>query len=281
MKYALVTGAAKGIGKAIAIELAARDYHLLLVDMDELALQTASKEIAQKYGVSVAVLCHNLAHQDTAEKIREWTKPYHQSLTVVVNNAGYGLNGSFCELTLEEQLDMIDVNIKAQVSLSYIFISILRNAKKSYLLNVCSTTAFQPVPYMNIYAASKAFILSFNRSLRYELRNSNIVVSYLIPGATDTDFVKRARMQDHTLKMASRFNMSPTSVAVVAINGTFKEKAAIIPGFSNKLNAFLPKFVPLALVMRIASSIYGPRKKVPTGILTQTAHLRPKQLNQH
>jgi short-subunit dehydrogenase len=177
---------------------------------------------------------------------------------VVVNNAGYGLNGRFEELSVKDQLNIIDVNIRAQVSISHTFIPILRSFPRSYLLNVGSTTAFQTVPFLNIYAASKAFVLSFTRGLRFELRQSPISVSCLIPGSTDTDFVNRAGMGLKTLRIADRFNMTPEKVAKIAVKGLFAGKAEIIPGFTNRLNGFLPKFFPKIFVEKIAAGIYEP-----------------------
>lgn len=261
MSYALVTGAAKGIGRAIANELARRNYNLLLVDMDVTGLANTAAGLLAQYNLDIQVLEQDLSRPDAAKKIKEWSTPYHRELNVVVNNAGYGLNAPFVELSLEEQLDIIDVNIKAQLAITYTFLPLLKQFKKSYLLNVCSTTAYQPVPYLTVYAASKAFVLSFNQSLHYELRNSPVSLSYLSPGSTDTDFVIRARMQPHTLKIAARFNMTPEEVARIAVKGLFKGKEEIIPGFLNKLNAFLPKFFPVSLVRRIAAPIYEPKEE--------------------
>ncbi|RBL88818.1 SDR family NAD(P)-dependent oxidoreductase [Chitinophaga flava] len=268
MSYALVTGAAKGIGKAIAAELAQRNYHLLLIDINEASLYDTAAAIAAQYHVNVHTLHQDLSHPDALQKITTWTSEWHDQLNVVVSNAGYGLNGAFENISLEEQFNIIDVNIKAQVGLSYAYIPVLRRFPKAYLLNLASTTAYQTVPYLNIYAATKAFALSFTRGLRYELRHSPISVSALSPGSTDTDFVNRARMGDSTRKLADRFNMTPESVARTAINGLFRGKAEIVPGFINKLNAFLPKFFPKSLVEKIAGNIYEPREKTPVVAVT-------------
>ncbi|HVI47660.1 MAG TPA: SDR family NAD(P)-dependent oxidoreductase [Chitinophaga sp.] len=261
MAYALITGAAKGIGKAIAAELALRNYELLLIDLDNNALNTTAGDLAAEYHVNVHTLHQDLSHPDALRNVISWSSQWHDQLTVVVNNAGYGLNGAFEQLPLEDQFNIIDVNVKAQVGLSYAFIPVLRKFPKAYLLNLASTTAYQTVPYLNIYAATKAFALSFTRGLRHELRHSNISVSALSPGSTDTDFVNRARMNDATKKLADRFNMTPQSVAKIAVNGLFKGKAEIVPGFTNKLNAFLPKFFPKAFVERIAGNIYEQKEK--------------------
>src|SRR5215204_4166426 len=116
MSYALVTGAAKGIGKAIAAELAKRGYDLLLVDIDAEGLSRTAEELKNTLGVAIGVLCQDLADPAAAEKIKAWSNVYHLHLNVVVNNAGFGLNGAFEELSLCEQFGIIDVNIKAQLA---------------------------------------------------------------------------------------------------------------------------------------------------------------------
>lgn len=259
MSYALITGAAKGIGSAMAVEMAARGYDLLLVDIDMIGLERTSKKIGSSYIVKVYTLPLDLSIPDCANQIRQWSFPYHNELNVVINNAGYGLNAPFEMLAVEEHENIIDVNIRAQLKISHAFIPLLRQFRKSYLLNVGSTTCFHSVPYLSVYAASKAFVISFTRSLRYELRDSSISVSCLIPGSTDTDFVNRAGMGEYVRKKASTYNMTAERVAKIAIDGLFNRKAEIIPGFSNKLHAFFPKFFPKSVVEHIAGNIYKPR----------------------
>jgi len=256
MSYALITGAAKGIGRAIAEELAIRNFNLLLVDMDVDQLYASAKQLERQYAVEVLPLHIDLSQEDAAEQVLNFTRPYHKELNVVINNAGYGLNGAFENISLSEQLNIIDVNIKAVVKLSYAYIPLLKKFNNGFLLNVASTTAYQTVPYLNVYASTKAFVLSFTRGLRHELRNSSLSVSCLSPGSTDTDFVNRAGMSEATKKIAARYNMTPQAVAGIAVTGLFKGVPEIVPGFTNKLNAFLPKFFPKWLVEKIAGNIY-------------------------
>lgn len=272
MSYALVTGAAKGIGKAIAEELARRNYNLLLVDIDEAGVFATAATLQLKYGISAQALPVDLSEADAVERIKGWTHPYHNELTVVVNNAGYGLNGAFTQLTLQEQLNSIDVNIKAQVSLSYTYLPVLKKQQSGYLLNVSSTTAFQSVPYLTIYAAAKVFVLSFTRSLRYELRHSPVSVSVLIPGSTDTDFVNRARMGASIKQTAGKFNMTPARVAQIAVKGLFNKKAEIIPGFVNKLHGFFPRFFPKRFTEKIGARIYEPKEDIQQPVDIQRVH---------
>jgi len=262
MPYALVTGAAKGIGKAIAKELASRGYDLLITDIDEKNLTITEKEISRQYHRDVHSLELDLSEADAAETILYWSQPFRNSLQIIVNNAGYGLNGSFAEIPIEKQLNIIDVNVKAQLRIAHAFIPVLKQFPKAHLLNVGSTTCYQSVPYLSIYAASKAFVISFTRSLRYELRNTGIVVSCLSPGSTDTDFVNRAEMTVRTKNTAKKFNMTADEVGKIAVDGLLRGKAEIIPGFTNKLNAFLPKFFPKAFVEKIAGNIYEPKAEI-------------------
>ncbi|HEX6432081.1 MAG TPA: SDR family oxidoreductase [Niastella sp.] len=273
MSFALVTGAAKGIGKGIARELARLDFDLLLVDMDETALRATKKEIESTADSLVYALPLDLSSPGALEILTSWTSIWHDELQVVVNNAGYGLNGVFERMTLEEQLNIIDVNIKAQVSLSHAYIPVLKKRTQAFLLNVGSTTSFQTVPYLNIYAASKAFVSSFTRGLRYELRNSSVSVSLLTPGSTDTDFVNRARMSASVKKTAERYNMSPGAVAKIAVRGLFKGKSEIIPGFSNKLHAFFPRFFPKSFVEKIGGNIYKPDELKTGTAIGNAVHL--------
>lgn len=263
MSYALITGAAKGIGRGIAHQLANRNYTLLLVDLDEDALLATARDIESTHPVKVYTLHQDLSAPDAIARIIKWTSPWHDDLNVVINNAGYGLNNAFETLTLDEQLNLIDVNIKAQVALSHNYIPILKKQPEAYLLNVSSTTAYQSVPYLTIYAASKSFVLSFTRGLRFELQHSRISVSCLIPGSTDTDFVNRAGMSTAVKEKAKRYNMQPEKVAAIAIKGLFNRKAEIIPGFTNRLHAFLPRFFPKIFTERIAGNIYRPAATTP------------------
>lgn len=276
MSYALVTGAAKGIGKAIAKELARNDFDLLLVDLDGKSLDATKKEIESTSGSLVYALQLDLSASDALQQLTVWTSIWHDELQVVINNAGYGLNGAFAQLGLEEQLNIIDVNIKAQVSLSHAYIPVLKKHTQAFLLNVGSTTCYQAVPYLNVYAASKAFVVSFTRGLRFEMRNTPVSVSVLIPGSTDTDFVNRARMTEEVKKTAERFNMSPELVGKIAVRGLFKGKAEIIPGFTNRLHAFFPRFFSKSFVEKISGNIYKPKPQKTASTESGTISLAVK-----
>lgn len=257
MPTALVTGAANGIGKAIAQQLASKQYNLLLIDIDDKGLEAAKRQLETTNGIQVHYLAADLSLPDAAASVYNWSKLWHDNLEVLVNNAAFGLNGAFEKLSLSEQLNIIDVNIKSVVAITYYFIPVLRSRPKAFILNIGSNAGYQPVPYLNIYAASKAFIISFTRSLRYELRHSNIAITCVSPGSTDTRFVDRAGMGKHIRKQAERYNMTPGAVAKIAVNALFKQKAERITGFQTRLGVFLSWLSPKSWSEKFGANIFG------------------------
>lgn len=256
MAYALVTGAAKGIGKAIAGKLAAKGFDLLLVDIDEENLVLTQQELQSLHHKAIEILAVDLSDAQTPQKIKNWSIPWHNELKILVNNAAFGLNGPFETLSLSEQLNIVNVNVKAVVSLCHLFIPVLKKGDNTYILNIGSNSGYQPVPYLNIYASSKAFIISFTRSLRYELRNTNIHVTCVSPGSTDTNFVDRAGMGKAIRKTADKYNMTPEAVAHIAVRALFNKKAETITGLSTKLGIFLSWLAPKSLSEKFGADIF-------------------------
>jgi len=256
MSYALITGASKGIGKAIAEELAARKYDLLLVARSTDLLQQVSTEMINKYKVKVDFLSIDLSSSNAAQQVFDWCNKKNYSINVLVNNAGYGLSGLFEKYKLEENKNMMQVNMLVPVQLCQLFLPMLEQQKKSYILNIASSAAYQAVPYLSVYAATKSFILSYSRGLRQELKKKNISVTVISPGATDTDFVVRAKIGEKGLKAANKVNMTPDAVAKIAVNSLFAGKAEVITGFINKLGAFLVWLAPKGVVEKTAMKIY-------------------------
>ena len=256
MPTALITGASRGIGRAFATELARRGYHLLLVARSKDQLEQAATELRAQSGVEVAVLAQDLAAPNAVEQVAEWANSQTQELAVLVNNAGYGLWGRFEELGLAEQQSMLQLNMHVPVALTHRLLPALRHQKKAFILNVSSTAAYQAVPTLTLYAASKAFLLSFSRGLRYELRGSGVSVTCLSPGATTTDFADRAGMSAGLQETANKVSMTPEQVAQAGIAAMLAGEAELIPGALNKVSAHLTGLVPKALTEKIAAGIY-------------------------
>lgn len=257
MKYALITGASKGIGKAMAEILAAKKHNLLLVARTETLLQKLAAALKDKYNIEVEWLAIDLTAPHAAEEIYQWCKEKNYSIDILINNAGYGLSGSFESYTAQEHTAMMQVNMTVPVELCSWFLPQLRQEPKAYILNISSSAAYQAVPGLSLYAASKSFVLSFSRGLHYELRNTNVSVTAVCPGATDTDFPNRANVGEKARKAGEKLNMTAESVAQLAINAMFAGKTEIITGLINKIGAGLVWLLPKKLAEKTAAGIYN------------------------
>ncbi|WP_295673881.1 SDR family oxidoreductase [uncultured Mucilaginibacter sp.] len=253
--YALITGASKGIGKSIAQLLAQKGYNLLLVARSETELKQLAASVQQEYKVEAQYFAIDLSVNGSAKAVADWAAGLAIPLSILVNNAGYGLWGHFDQLGLPEQMNMLNLNINAVVELTHYLLPALKTQKQSYILNVASTAAYQAVPTLALYSASKAFILSYSRAIRYELKDTPVSVSCLCPGPTDTGFIARAGM-DAIAQIAEKFNMPPQKVAGIGLKGMFNKKAEIITGFLNKVMAFGSRHFSKALVEKVSGGLY-------------------------
>ncbi len=256
MAYALITGASKGIGKAIAIELASRKTDVLLVARSAENLQHLADELGKKYDIKTAYLALDLSAENAAQQVFDWCRKENFSINILVNNAGYGLSGKFDKYTLEENLNMLQLNTMVPVALTQLFLPQLLSQPKAYILNTASSAAYQSIPGLSLYAATKAFLLSFSRGLHQELRTTTVSVTCVSPGATDTHFVVRAQLGPKGLKAAQQVNMTPEAVAKIAVKAMFRKKPEVIAGTINKAGIFMAWLLPKGLVERTAMKIY-------------------------
>lgn len=256
MNYALITGASKGIGKHIAIELAKRKINVLLVARSANELQQTARQIKEDYGVNADYFVCDLSREDAALKIVAWCSENLYSIEILVNNAGYGYAGNFEKYTALAYTEMMQVNMNTVVNLCHAFLPLLRLQQQSYILNIASAAAYQATPGLAVYGASKAFILSFSRALHTELLHTNVSVSCVCPGGTDTDFATRAQVGKKGLKLAEKVNMTPQEVARIGVNKMFRKRPEIITGNITKLGVFLAWLLPKQLVEKSAAEIY-------------------------
>lgn len=254
-EYALITGASKGIGRAMALLLAQKGYNLLLVARSAEELQTLTAFVKSNHNVDAIYHVADLSVAGTASQIAEWVKTLHVPVSILINNAGLGIWGNFGELDIISQTSMMQVNMTALVELSHHLIPALKSQKQAFILNVSSTAAYQAVPTLAVYAASKSFVLSFSRALRHELKSTTVSVSCLCPGPTDTGFAHSAGM-DALAELAAKFNMTADEVARTGINGMLRKKAEIVPGFLNKLSSLAAKHSPKAFIEHITAGLY-------------------------
>jgi short-subunit dehydrogenase len=255
MSYALITGASGGIGLCIARELAKRKINLLLVARSKNRLFDLCTELEKEFGIKTDYLSVDLSLPEAAVSVTTWLKAKSYQISILVNNAGYGIWGTVEATPVEQLNNMMQLNMNAVVNLCHALLPDLKKQPKAYILNVASTAAYQAVPTLSTYAATKSFVILFTRGLRVELKNTNVSVTCLSPGATSTNFVDRAGMEAMKEK-AEKFSMKPEVVAKIAVEGMFKGKAEILPGFVNwisvQLTYLMPKFVP----EKIAEGLY-------------------------
>lgn len=251
----MITGASRGIGQSFARQLAAKGFNLLLVSRTGDELHTLAEELKQRFSVDVQYLAADLSHPDAPAAVAQWSKEKTSSLSVLINSAGYGIWGRFEDLDLRTQINMLQLNINAVVELTHLLLPRLKQQKQSYILNVASTAAYQAVPTLALYAASKGFVLSFSRALRYELKTTGVGVTCLSPGPTDTSFASRAGM-DALADLAAKFNMQPDDVARIGLKAMFRKRAEVVPGLLNRLSAFGAKLLPAHLTEKIGAGLY-------------------------
>lgn len=257
--FAVITGASKGIGRCMARELASRKYNLILTARSAAQLDELKNELVNEFAIQCEIFPCDLSSHDAPDKLFNFCTSISKDITVLINNAGYGLWGGFTDLTIEEQLNMADLNNRSLVHLCHLFLPILRKQHKSYILNVASTASYQPVPYLGLYSATKAFVIMFSRALRVELKNTSVSVTVLSPGATDTFFMDRAGMTSESLrKNSKKFGMTPEEVATFGINAMLTGKNEVIPGFINKVGAVAARLVPKSILENAAASLYKP-----------------------
>lgn len=252
MNYTLITGASRGIGRALAEEFASCGCNLILTARSGEELEVLAKELRQKYGIKVKAVMLDLLRENAPADLFRFCQENDLPVRILVNNAGKAVWKPFSESNLEDQLSMMKLNQQVVVELCHLFIPVLREQSDPHILNVASTAAFQPFPNFSGYAATKSFVYSFSRSLRVELKSAGINVSCLCPGPTDTDFYNTASFM-HRVGESEGIKMAPEDVARKAVADLLLNKPVSIPGFSNKLGAVFSKFLPV----RLTSSLLG------------------------
>lgn len=255
MAYALITGASGGIGLALARELAARHHDLLLIARSGQRLEELADGLRQDFSVNVHTLALDLATPEAAAAVAQWVVSSGYPVDILINNAGFGSWGMYDEIPESEFQGMMQLNMVTLANLCRMLLPILKKEKRAYILNVSSTAAYQAVPTLSLYAATKAFVLVLTRGLNWELKGTSVSASCLSPGPTSTGFIDRANL-GRIKERAEKFSMTAEAVASLAVNGMFAGKPEIIPGFTNWLSAKLAEIVPKGIPERIARNLY-------------------------
>lgn len=250
MPTALITGASAGIGLELAKRFAAAGHALVLTARRADELNTIAEQLKAAHHVAVHVVPLDLSSPDGPAKLHEQVTAAGLSVDVLVNNAGFGTLGPFLDTDLEKELAMIRLNVSALVELCGLFVPAMKARGSGRVLNVASTAAFQPGPFMAIYYATKAFVLSFSEALWDELNGSGVTVTCLCPGPVRTEFADRAGMNETNLFRGPNV-MAVGPVCEAAFKATMKGKRLVIPGVWNKLLVFGVRFAPRRMILRI------------------------------
>jgi uncharacterized protein len=253
-RTALVTGSAGGIGFELCKLIAADGYDLVMVDMNEIGLNRAARQLESDFGVHVHTICKDLSNPTAAREIIEELKTNGVETDLLVNNAGFGLSGKFVDIALEPQLNMLQVNINTVVSLTRLLLPSMLKRKNASILNVASIAAFQPGPYMAAYFASKAFVLSWSEGLAMELEGTSVSVTALCPPPTNTGFADRAN-SGSSLAFQKHSMASPESVARDAWRGLKNKKVIVLPTVLNRVVVFTSRFLSRRTVTTLAAML--------------------------
>lgn len=248
MNTSLITGASSGIGEAFARRLAALGRNVFLVARSEDKLVTLCNELGRTNRVRAQYVVLDLSQPDAPSRLYAECEKRGLEIDLLVNNAGFGSFGDFQKKDLDRELNMIDLNVKSLVDLTYRFLAPMRVRKHGTIINVASTAAFQPVPFMATYAATKAFVLSFSEAVGEENRPYGIEVLALCPGVTDTNFFEAA----HGQKPPARAAQTPDEVVDTALKALGRGKGHVVSGLGNFAMVEAQRLIPRSVVVRVA-----------------------------
>jgi len=257
---ALITGGSVGIGAALADVFAGHGHDLILIARTRERLEAKAREIEQRFKVQVTCIAEDLTRPESARRVHEAVEAKALDVHYLVNNAGAGLYGKFVSTDLDAELRMIQLNVASIVDLTKRFLPKMVARRSGRILNVASTAAFVPGPWMSVYYATKAFLLSFSEAIDYELKPSGITVTTLCPGPTESEFKKRAGSQRSRLFEA--LVMDAPTVAHVGYDSMMRGKPVAIPGVRNKLVPMVARVVPRSTIARLSHRAARPSEKL-------------------
>jgi short-subunit dehydrogenase len=251
---ALITGASSGIGKAYAQKLASLGIHLILTARSEQKLNELANELQKKYNIQVEVIGLDLAQPHAAQKLFDEVQARKLSVEILINNAGFGKWSKFLDQSAATYNEMMLLNMNSVTSLCYLFLPQMLASKKGIMINIASTAAFQPLPYIAVYGASKSYVLNFTEALAGEYASSGVKFLAVCPGNTETNFTQVANADTRGMKSSSVDDV--VSATLVALD---HNKTSIIVGCSNYLTAQLPRILSRKKMLHMVERILRDR----------------------
>lgn len=253
---ALVTGASSGIGKEFARVLAREGHDLVLVARREAEMQALATELDDKYGAKALVVAADLAEPGAAEHIHDVVSAAGHEIEVLVNNAGLGGAGRFTTTDVAVDRQMLAVNVVALTELTKCFLPQMLARRRGRVLNVASTAAFQPGPFMAVYYASKAYVLSFTEALAEELAGTGVTATALCPGVVPSGFQEAANMREDAPLLRSPGAKPPDVVAEAGYRGMMRGRRIVIPGVLNKVGVQSLRVSPRRVVTGVVGRLH-------------------------
>lgn len=248
-KTALITGASTGIGKELAKIHASKGGNLIIIARSESKLNELKKELEQQYKINVLVIAKDLSDVNAPQEIYDEVKKQGIKIEYLINNAGFGALGKFQNVDLARQISMINLNITALTALTHLFLPDFIQQNSGKILNTSSTASLMPGPLQAVYFATKAYVTSFSNALSEELHHTNITVTNLMPGATESEFGAISGMDKTEMfkKTATAY-----SVALDGYNGMINGKIDVISGLtmSQKIMMAAIPFMPKKMVLK-------------------------------
>lgn len=248
-EVALITGASSGIGKAFAETLASLGFHLVLVARREELLTTIKSELEAKHSIAVHIYPSDLSKTGSAQPIAEDLKQKNITISLLINNAGFGSHGELDSLDIANEMQMVDVNCRAVVEYSHAFLPAMKQQKRGGIIFTASVLSVFNGPYMATYSATKAFDLAFAKALYGECKPHGIDVLAVLPGHTATNFFDASQIKRETSFPTS----SPGKVVETTLSALGK-KAFVADGLSTKLGIFFSRFMPTKLIINICKN---------------------------
>ena len=242
-QYALITGATSGIGYELAKIFAKEGYNLVLVARTEDDLNTVANEFRGLFGVEVLTLPKDLFQPFTPFEVYEEVKGHGITINVLVNDAGQGVYGKFIESDIYQQLDIIQLNVNALTILTYLFLQDMVARNEGKILQLGSIVSEIPAPLQAVYGATKQYILSFTEALINEVKDTNVTITTLQPGPTDTDFFNKAGAENSKFAKETKL-ADPADVARDGYVALMKGDDKVVSGFKNKVQSVMSNILP-------------------------------------
>jgi short-subunit dehydrogenase len=252
MTTALITGASMGIGEAFAKELASRQTDLVLVARSQDKLDNLATELSSQYQIKTTVIAQDLTTAAAGKAVFDTVQSQDLTIDLLINNAGFGDYGAFSDRPLSKMMEMVQLNITAVVELTGLFLPLMQARKDGAIINVSSIAAFQPIPYMSVYAATKAFLLNFSEALWAENKDLGVRILAVCPGPTESEFYNRADFPQSTKALNTMTMASAQKVVRESLKALDESQStAVVGGLKNQIIVNLPRLIPRDLLVNV------------------------------